>query len=372
MVNVFAYNVSVRWWQRRALLLMLVALVGLLTVLQTLTAPQLPHKPKQIMFSRERPSHLRPNIILWTMMRSGSSLTEEMLSSLPCSFVTEEPLREYKNFNDTFARDFLRDILHCRFSKYPYYFERWMFGNQLNDLKMKLLCYQYASMCYDATWTESMCKGACMMILRVVAGQLKLTTSLLQDSTLRNYVVHLVRDPRALLASRYSLEKHTEMLLENATFFTHQEKNPADVCRRYRQDLSSARFLHRHYPHRYTLIRYEDVALDPSRYVRSIYNFTELPYTKVVAHNVATLTLGMYDDTFQSHPYSTNKNSTEVVYRWRTSLPYSEMEKIQAECHDVLQAYGYPVFASKTEYESQLTKILPLKAVTWQVNTTDT
>ncbi|XP_053645441.2 carbohydrate sulfotransferase 5-like [Cherax quadricarinatus] len=365
MVNVFAYTTSARWWQRRALLLMLVPLVGLLTALHEHTAPQLPQKPKQIMFSRERHSNSRRSIILWTMMRSGSSMMGAMLSSLPCSFVTEEPLREYKNFNDTFALAFLRDILHCRFSKYPHYFEKWMFGYQLNDLKIKELCDQYASVCQDAAWTESMCNGACIMVLRVVAGKLKLATSLLPDSTLRSYVVHLVRDPRALLASRYSLEKHTEMLQENATFFTHQEKNPADVCRRYRQDLSSARFLHRHYPHRYILIRYEDVALDPSRYVRSIYNFTELPYTKVVAHNVATLTLGMYDDAFQSHPYSTNKNSTEVVYRWRTSLPYSEMEKIQAECHDVLQAYGYPVFASKTEYESQLTKILPLKAVTW-------
>lgn len=116
--------------------------------------------------------------------------------------------------------------------------------------------------------------------------------------------------------------------------------------------------------YRYRLVRYEDLAGSPQRYVRDLYAFLDLPYTAQVASTVVELTIwSSYlapQDTLE-HPFSTQKNATATAMAWRNRLPFEKVQEIQQECEEVLRAYGYWLFTSRGEYEDLATPaVLPL------------
>nr|XP_045602510.1 carbohydrate sulfotransferase 1-like [Procambarus clarkii] len=278
-----------------------------------------------------------------------------------------EPLRRHAAEGSSL----LSDILRCRFSQRMNYFREWVTGPQANDLRVKAICEVYPSLCEDPAYTEAVCRAACANVVKVATAELGVATPLLQDPSLQVKVIHLVRDPRALLASRYEVELGKIISKVDGTFFTPEDKNATTVCRRYRQDLAAARSLRRQYPHRYMLVRYEDLALDPLRQVRALYAFVDLPYTVRVAHAVAKHTLGLFVYYYQVDPYSTFKNSTATVFEWRTRLAFEEVERVQEECADILQAYGYHSYHSRLQYDDPRTSpLLSLTPEMWSPETT--
>ncbi|KAG7168735.1 carbohydrate sulfotransferase 1-like [Homarus americanus] len=340
-------------WSR---VLALVLFLFLILALKTFIA--LPPPPQRVMVKEilygmgqtGQPKHHQ--ILLWSQMRSGSMFTQKLLTALSCTFLSEEPLRD-AGITDTHSSiKLLRDILHCRFSQQSNYTQKWIHGHHTNERKFKTLCQDYGLLCKDPAWMDDMCKGSCVNFVRVVKPEMGIVTSLLEDAALRTQLVHLVRDPRALLASRSYLEEGQEIIkLINGTFFTRDEKEPAKVCERYRQDLTAARLLLHHYPHRYTMVRYEDLTLNPERVIRQLYTFLGLPYTALVDYMVTTMTIGINTEYENLHPFSTRKNTTNKMWAWRERLTYPQMLHIQTLCSDVLEAYGYPIFTSQQDFE---------------------
>lgn len=113
---------------------------------------------------------------------------------------------------------------------------------------------------------------------------------------------------------------------------------------------------------RYTLLRYEDLALQPEKEVRRLYTFLDLPFTAHVANTVITHTHGFVShESILVHPYSTFKNSSATVFAWRSRLAFGKVKELQEECATVLQAYGYRTYPSPRHYHHlQYTPLLPL------------
>ena len=114
--------------------------------------------------------------------------------------------------------------------------------------------------------------------------------------------------------------------------------------------------------YRYTLVRYEDIARQPHTETRRLYSFMGLEYTSLVASVVSKHTLGFYKTEGARHPFSTSKNSSSVAFAWRRRLSYSEVERVQGECGDVLRAYGYRLFSRRQYEEEAASPLLPLPA----------
>lgn len=188
----------------------------------------------------------KSSVLLWTQMRSGSTLTQELMTVLD-SFRTDEPLRETvtrRRTNETV--ELLNDILKCKFSQQLEYFKKWMFGVQLNENKVKVLCHYGYWPCADPALTDAMCRAARINFVRVVAADLSFSIPLLKEPSV--FVIHLVRDPRALLTSRAELEVNKVVKNPDGTFFTRKEKSPTTVCDRYRKDLLASISITKHYP----------------------------------------------------------------------------------------------------------------------------
>ncbi|XP_047468527.1 carbohydrate sulfotransferase 5-like [Penaeus chinensis] len=292
-------------------------------------------------------------------MRSGSSFAGDLLTASPHTFYTEEPLRGSKLSGRAESVAFLKDILQCRFRERPRFLEKWMYGANTNDYRTKLLCTVVRGVCEDASLVEAMCQAARAKVTRVVSREMGAAAALLEEGGLSVRVIHLVRDPRALLASRARFRNgsHGKYVLGAGIGFRQEEKDPSAVCARYRQDVAARASLLRLHPDRYVLVRYEDLALDADGVLRRLYPFMGLPYTATAACRVAFHTLGL-GGASSDHPFSTVKNSTSTVFSWRRHLPFRDMARIQKECGDVLEAYGYRSFRTQKEYENM--RVSPL------------
>lgn len=221
-------------------------LLTILFVMYFLTQRKVKLKENSYMWSGHPDTERQQQVLLWTMMRSGSQMTQALLMALPCFFVSEEPLRGYRGKGRDFFVSLLKDILQCRFFKHPDYFNQWIYGYHTNEAEVKARCLEMPSLCNNTAFIDAMCRAACVRLLRVVSIEMGLADVLLQDPNLDVRIIHLVRDPRALLDSRDRLQ--TLYSLER--LFYDDEINVTSICDRYRRDLSAAQDFTHFYPNR--------------------------------------------------------------------------------------------------------------------------
>lgn len=194
-----------------------------------------------------------PSALLWTMMRSGSRLTQYLLSGHPCTFTTEEPLRFHPAEGLNASLRVLQNFLSCTISAHPDLVTEWINGSHLNDERVREACDAYPTLCWDGALLESMCTASCFRLVRVVSQGLVVALTLLQDHGFNTHVVHLVRDPRGMISSRRDLQEgRFEHYYIDGTgkFFTQEEMDVAILCQRYRHDLAVATHLSRNNPDR--------------------------------------------------------------------------------------------------------------------------
>lgn len=144
------------------------------------------------------------------------------------------------------------------------------------------------------------------------------------------YVVHLMRDPRAVLNSR----------LQVAGWITNPNnitEEAVRLCQEMRAKFNLASQLH----HRYRLFRYEDLARDMITFAAELYRFVELEVPP-------TLDVMIYQHTNSSNgdrrfnPYGTyRQNASVAVNAWRQELSPSIAHTVGTVCGDVLDKLGY-------------------------------
>lgn len=183
------------------------------------------------------------HVLLWTQVRSGSTFTGSILTTGLSAFYSEEPIRAH---NATLPKGvnasalLLKDILHCRFAHRPEYFKEHIRMHP-QDLRIRSLCELDKKFCFSPATFETFCRASRVGVVRVVSAVLRVAVPLLEDDSLDVRVIHLVRDPRAAIASRRGFPPG---------YFYEEETNAAPACERYRQDLDAVPTLLRRFPDR--------------------------------------------------------------------------------------------------------------------------
>ncbi|XP_061546640.1 carbohydrate sulfotransferase 3a [Phycodurus eques] len=167
---------------------------------------------------------------------------------------------------------------------------------------------------------------------------------LVEDPRLNIKIIQLVRDPRAILASRmvaFSSKYQTwKALVQDGQVPENDEevKGLQGNCDNIRWSaevgLSQPRWLRRHY----MLVRYEDIARYPMQKAEEMYRFTGIPFSprarEWILRNTRT-TQGANDI------YSTQKNSSEQAEKWRYSIPFTLAQAVQRLCGPTMKLFGY-------------------------------
>lgn len=180
--------------------------------------------------------------------------------------------------------------------------------------------------------------------------QLETLRPLAEDPRLDVKFIQLVRDPRAVLASRIvAFEKYKnwkEWAARGDVPLDDDEvrklKGNCDNIRTSAQiGLKQPKWLRG----RYMLVRYEDIARFPMRKAAEMYRFAGMPFTPQVKAWIAKNTQVSQKEA--SGVYSLQRNSSEHVEKWRFNLPFKIAQVVQRVCRPTLKLFGYKVVNSE-------------------------
>ncbi|XP_060066357.1 carbohydrate sulfotransferase 5-like [Ylistrum balloti] len=365
-------------------------------------------------------------ILILTYMRSGSSFVAESLQQgYTNTFYSFEPFWEiYKKGYITpdkvckrtnrcsmisnplqqpgTAISILKDIFECKLDSLPdevlhsfSKFEQLADHKRLENcfpilkkhrngkLKQKTIERMSKTRSKCISYLENKCRSSAQRIVKSIRISFQLAKDIFKNIK-HLKVIHLIRDPRAILQSRRSLgEISSEGFVPNTK----------QLCHRMSRDIDEAEALLDSYPDRVFPLRYECLAEKPESVLRKIYRDMLLPFnskteewiesfakgkmkaTRNSTHNVNyTTEMSLISTSIQNEKmenlltsleemeasereniktgYNVFKaNSLHISRGWRHNIPYSDVTLIDDLCSDLYGRMGARAFKSKLELE---------------------
>nr|XP_015818496.2 carbohydrate sulfotransferase 3 isoform X2 [Nothobranchius furzeri] len=198
--------------------------------------------------------------------------------------------------------------------------------------------------------SESCLKKEHRVIKSVRVRQLENLRPLTKDPRLDIKFIQLVRDPRAVLASRMVAfaEKYKNWkewaMGGNVPLDDEEVRKLKGNCDNIRLSAEVGLRQPLWLRGRYMLVRYEDIARFPMRKASEMYRFSGIPFTPQVKSWILKNTQASNET---SGVYSTQKNSSEQVEKWRFSLPFKIAQVVQRVCGPTLKLFGYTFVQSE-------------------------
>ncbi|XP_051925406.1 carbohydrate sulfotransferase 3b [Hippocampus zosterae] len=354
-----------------------------------LTSAFAPMKRRLENYSDERPAaSRRKGVLLLATTRTGSSFVGEFFNQqVDDVFYLYEPLwhvektltLETGGTNATAAagayRDVLRGLFLCDFSPLESFIDPLPVDHVTASLFRR---ESSSSLCGEAVcgpfvkgvFERYRCRNrrcgplnltaasqACLRkehraIKSVRVRQLETLRPLAEDPRLDLRFIQLVRDPRAVLASRMvafaSKYGNWKRWAENRDAPVDDDddevkklKSNCDGIRTSAQvGLGRPAWLRG----RYMLVRYEDVARSPVRKAAQMFRFAGIPFAPRVKAWILESTRASQES---AGIYSTRKNSSQQAEKWRFTLPFEIVRVVQKVCGPTLKLFGYKLVTSE-------------------------
>ncbi|XP_068570044.1 carbohydrate sulfotransferase 6-like [Cebidichthys violaceus] len=332
------------------------------------------------------PSNGKVHVLLLSSWRSGSTFMGQAFSQHPSVFYLMEPAwhvwsklqRSSARELRMAVRDLLRSIFHCDFSVMDAYLpENSIVSSLFAWSQSRALCSPPACPVTprDQFNNETQCLKKCgtiglqgaaeacgtyshVVLKNVRLFELESLYPLWKDPSLDFRIIHLVRDPRAVVRSRE--EEAANLMMDSAIVLEQRSISAADVQYQVMQEIcrSHTRIIERailkpppFLKGRYKMVRYEDVARNPLEEITAMYEFVGLEATSQMEEWIYRVTHGegmgpedMID--------VTSRNATKVSQAWRTLLPHDKVKRIQEVCEGAMSLLGYRMVNSEKEQGS--------------------
>lgn len=330
------------------------------------------------------PPNGKVHVLLLSSWRSGSSFLGQVFSQHPSVFYLMEPgWHVWTTLQKPGARalrmavrDLLRSVFNCDFSAMEAYLPEhhnvsslfmWSHSRALclppacpltsrDQISNQTACAQRC----DAPGlggVERACHSYSHVVLKEVRFfELESLYPLLQDPNLDLRIVHLVRDPRAVMRSREESSKaftsDNAIVLEQRNIPTAelQYQVMQEICRSHVR--INERAIQKPPPFlqgRYKIVRYEDLARNPLEEINSIYDFVGLDMTPALEEWIYRVTHGKGKGTRKEAFKITSRNAADVSQAWRSMLPHSKVKQVQDVCRGAMSLLGYRTVNSDKE-----------------------
>ncbi|XP_013410432.1 carbohydrate sulfotransferase 1 [Lingula anatina] len=193
----------------------------------------------------------------------------------------------------------------------------------------------------------SACHNASIVAFKTLRMKIEMAEELLtKNPSLK--VLHLVRDPRAMLLSMET----------TFPYYRQFEKQPVEqrphadvkgICADMEDNIKAYIKLKSKFPDRIQDLRYEDMVQEPMAKAVEVYKFLGQPMPWVVQDWVRNSTSSNVDN----GPYGTSRvDPVRTAYKWIPSIMPKFAEMIDAECKMPIQHYGYGnFFELKLKYD---------------------
>ncbi|XP_060607774.1 carbohydrate sulfotransferase 3-like isoform X2 [Ruditapes philippinarum] len=302
-------------------------------------------------------------VLVLTYMRSGSSLTGDILQQSSEAFYVYEPFRAIESRNSSTytisyvngtkrkppfsltqeAVDGLYNWFTCNISRLPVI---GLFDSFLNiGIKTRAMqpCLQKV---YNKTKSresaikvctkhlEEICKDSPVRIVKTIRMAVNDVKHLLKElPTLK--IVHLVRDPRATLYSQY----HFGMCKQQRGGWQWCANN---LCKRLENDVLKLESLKIKYPDRILNVLYKDIAKDPLTMSRKMYDFIGEDFTRQAESYIYNITMAGNQNNCAI--CTTRSNSSEHINTWKKKMNQEFLQIVNERCNYILKRLNFDVF----------------------------
>uniref|UniRef100_A0A3P9DTI8 Sulfotransferase n=1 Tax=Maylandia zebra TaxID=106582 RepID=A0A3P9DTI8_9CICH len=287
------------------------------------------------------------HVLLLSSWRSGSSFLGQVFSQHPSVFYLMEALRMA-------VRDLLRSVFQCDFSvmesylpEYPNVSSLFMWSHSRALCSPPICSLTPRNQFSNQTlWVEQACDSYSHVVYKDVRlFELESLYPLLQDSNLDLRIIHLVRDPRAVVRDNAIVLEQKRIKEAEVQYQVMQEICRSHVRINERAVLKPPPFL----KGRYKLVRYEDMARNPLEEINAMYQFVGLEMTTELATWIYKVTHGKGKGSIKEAFKITSRSATNVSQAWRTMLPYNKVRRIQEVCKGAMSLLGYRTVNSEKE-----------------------
>ncbi|KAH3728411.1 hypothetical protein DPMN_054367 [Dreissena polymorpha] len=144
-------------------------------------------------------------------------------------------------------------------------------------------------------------------------------------------IIHLVRDPRAIINSRQEVGKTAKNDFNAANL-------QIETFSRLQKDLSDTKFLMTYYPSIIKLVQYEDIAEHPVEAAKDLYAFPGLTFDDKIERFVKSQT----QSSSNGCQFCTQRrNSTVTSIQWRSRIKLNEAQYLLNSCKNSMSILGY-------------------------------
>lgn len=265
--------------------------------------------------------------------------------------VHRSPLHKYEEID--YALSVLQKIYACNFTALPYEILKSFsaFPSTGQSYLRSAGCFQHKREKYPKGKFNSherhcvqhltdLCRSSSVVIIKVLRIDIELARVL--KTYLNNLsIVHLVRDPRAILNSRAKAHYLSNDPLSSQSMA---------LCSVMYKNIMNVQL----YASCFTL-QFELLAKEPELVVRRLYSYCGLNFTLETLRWLKLHTNASQRDLFQlpvnrkDQKITFLKNSLHVSQDWRRRMSLKDNGIIQNSCHKVLGVLGFRVFAGESE-----------------------
>ena len=343
--------------------------------------------PPENLKSWEQGNIREGSILIYAKYRTGSTFSSRFLALHPDVFYIFEPLVYLSKrlpWDAVNARiiPYLKECLRCRFDtlqkmgidsdlvKYDdYYFYgvywEWQYNmfcdNPLVLYHWNVTGWQCAHK--PSALHEAMCQGQSRIAIKVIrATRLQQLWPLTEHDGVQ--IIHVIRDPRAVIGSRLAvkaielnqtnpvlsqaLQLHKDTMLHEAMLY----------CKALTDDISfsTSSTEAKQSDKRYTVLRYEDMAWDPSGETGRLYAFLNLRHDETFSRVLKSQRTTPWE---HEHIYKTMRaNPWRTSQAWRYRLPWVFVNQIQGICSDAMRMARYNRFLHAGQMKNKLVSSL--------------
>ncbi|XP_021362401.1 carbohydrate sulfotransferase 1-like isoform X2 [Mizuhopecten yessoensis] len=308
-------------------------------------------------------------VLIFTYMRSGSTLTGDILQHHPGSFYVFEPLRyidedidkartvRFYNGTTRGIRKQQKVWIHAEMMY------RWLTCDfrfiNIKDLTSQFLgsfsltSKNYAKCIHDnkttiravkrcITLLEKPCARSDLRIVKTIRMAMESVNLLLQRLPDLK-VIYLIRDPRGKLSSQimaYGQNWGAVMTLAKET------------CDRMMVDTNMMSELKQKYPDRIRLLLYETLARRPVETSGRIFEYLNINFTNSIMLSIRSLTSGAPGKRDRCIWCSKRGNSRKIAYNWRIKTNVLHLDYIDQTCASVYKKVGYVLFKDSHDFRN--------------------
>ncbi|XP_019645302.1 PREDICTED: carbohydrate sulfotransferase 1-like [Branchiostoma belcheri] len=310
-------------------------------------------------------------VFIFTQMRSGSSFVGEIFNQHPGSFYLFEPLWAVQYYDNgthnvpEWQFKLLQAVANCEFAGLEGIMEHFLtaptFAAVERTPSLKKLCKSFQwgitnksdSICPIPRDTlASVLNQACQNSQINVAKIIRIWYINFFEPIVANgsvvgrevKILHLIRDPRAVVASQIRIFNRKEPTPFAEDFV--DDTKTENLCTQLVENVQTQDGVPDWLLGHYALIRYEDVAMAPAAMTEKLYYFLGTESDKAVFRWLAKNTNAT--EPGESY-FSRKRNSRDTVDAWRRKLSLSAVLKIQNICRDALEMFGYRTVQGEAE-----------------------